>query len=48
VLTTGRLKTFGAAFVESIGGRAVIPDSPVEHSSTRLVGRIIRTVGAMG
>lgn len=35
----------GAAFVESIGGRVVIPDWPVEHSSTQLVGRIIRTVG---
>jgi D-beta-D-heptose 7-phosphate kinase/D-beta-D-heptose 1-phosphate adenosyltransferase len=38
----------GAAFVESIGGRVVIPDWPVEHSSTQLVGRIIRTVGAIG
>ena len=38
----------GAAFVESIGGRVVIPDWPVEHSSTQLVGRIIRTVGANG
>ena len=38
----------GAAFVESIGGRVVIPDWTVEHSSTQLVGRIIRTVGAIG
>jgi len=38
----------GAAFVESIGGRVVIPDWPVEHSSTHLVGRIIRTLGALG
>ena len=38
----------GAAFVESIGGPVVIPDWPVAHSSTQLVGRIIRTVGAIG
>ena len=38
----------GAAFVESIGGSVVIPHWPVEHSSTRLVGRIIRTAGAIG
>lgn len=38
----------GAAFVESIGGRVVIPDWPVEHSSTQLFGRFIRTVGAIG
>ena len=38
----------GADFVESIGGRVVIPDWPVEHSSTQLVSRIIRTVGAIG
>ena len=38
----------GADFVESIGGRLVIPDWPVEHSSTQLVGRLIRTVGALG
>lgn len=38
----------GGAFVESIGGRVVIPDWLVEHSSTQLVGRIIRTVGAIG
>ena len=38
----------GAAFVESIGGRVVIPDWTVEHSSTQLVGQIIRTVGAIG
>lgn len=38
----------GAAFVESIGGRVVIPDWPVEHSSTQLFGRIIRTVGTIG
>lgn len=38
----------GAAFVESIGGRVVIPDWLVEHSSTELVGRIIRSVGATG
>ena len=38
----------GAAFVKAIGGRVVIPDWPVEHSSTRLVGRIIHTVGAAG
>jgi len=37
----------GAALVESIGGRVVIPDWPVEHSSTQLVGRIIRTMGAI-
>ena len=35
----------GADFVESIGGRVVIPDWPMEHSSTGLVSRIIRTVG---
>jgi rfaE bifunctional protein nucleotidyltransferase chain/domain len=38
----------GAAFVESIGGRVVIPDWTLEHSSTQLVTRIIRTVGAIG
>lgn len=38
----------GAAFVEFNGGRVVIPDWPVQHSSTQLVGRIIRTVGALG
>lgn len=38
----------GAALVKSIGGRVVIPDWQVEHSSTQLVGRIIRTVGAIG
>ena len=38
----------GAAFVESIGGRVVIPDWPVEHSATQLVGRIIHTVGGIG
>ena len=38
----------GAAFVESTGGRVVIPDWTVEHSSTQLVGRIIRTVGVIG
>lgn len=38
----------GATFVESIGGRVVIPDWPVVHSSTQLVGRIIRTLGAIG
>jgi len=38
----------GAAFVESIGGRGAIPDWPVEHSSTQLVGRIIHTVGGIG
>lgn len=38
----------GAAFVESIGGRVVLPDWPVEHSSTQLVNRIIHTVGAIG
>ena len=38
----------GAAFVQSIGGRVVIPDWTVEHSSTQLVGRIIRTAGAIG
>ncbi|MCA9100054.1 MAG: adenylyltransferase/cytidyltransferase family protein [Planctomycetales bacterium] len=37
----------GATFVESIGGRVATPDWPVEHSSTQLVGRIIRTVGAI-
>jgi bifunctional ADP-heptose synthase (sugar kinase/adenylyltransferase) len=38
----------GAAHVESLGGRVVIPDWPVGHSSTQLVGRIIHTVGAIG
>ena len=35
----------GGAFVESVGGRVVIPEWPVEHSSTQLVGRIIHTAG---
>ena len=38
----------GAAYVESIGGRVVIPEWPVEHSSTQLVDRISRTEGAVG
>ena len=37
----------GAAFVESIGGRLMIPDWTVNHSSTKLVGQIIRTIGAV-
>jgi len=38
----------GADFVESMGGCVVIPDWPVEHSSTQFVDRIIRTLGAIG
>jgi rfaE bifunctional protein nucleotidyltransferase chain/domain len=38
----------GAAFVESHRGRVAIPDWPVSHSSTQLVSRIIRMVGAIG
>lgn len=34
----------GAAFVESLGGRVVIPPWPVEHSSTQLIHRSIQAV----
>lgn len=41
---TGR-ECCGAKFVESYGGRVVIPNWPVQHSSTRIVNRIL-DVGA--